>query len=275
MKRRRFKERKAILTADWHLRDSQPTCRIDDFWSTQWKKAQFILSYNLPVYIAGDLFHKAKSSPNLERITIDFFNFYSNDVVVIAGNHDLPYGNFDELGNSSLGVIKAACKNVCVFQTVIRFGVKMIHRLVCQDKESAKLMGGTWLKELKLELKDTSLILCGDNHQTFTGMIEDIPFINPGSLTRQTADQVNHRPCFFLMYSDYSTEKIMLPFEDNVISREHIDIAEEKNERLEAFVKRLSDRTDVGLSFQDNVKVLLPKVGKSTAKIVKEIVYGE
>jgi hypothetical protein len=43
----------AILTADWHLRDTQPICRTDDFWESQWIKANYIMElqrkYGCPV----------------------------------------------------------------------------------------------------------------------------------------------------------------------------------------------------------------------------------
>ena len=42
MKRADNRTPSAILTADWHLRDDQPICRTDDFWSTQWRKVNAV-----------------------------------------------------------------------------------------------------------------------------------------------------------------------------------------------------------------------------------------
>ena len=63
-----------ILTSDWHLRESTPECRTDDFWEAQWKKIDFIKElsekHGAFVFVAGDIFHHWKPSPNLIRKTI-------------------------------------------------------------------------------------------------------------------------------------------------------------------------------------------------------------
>ena len=67
----------AIITADLHLRDTIPVCRVDNYLEAQNKKLAFIkdsvLKNNCPLIVAGDVFHKAKSSPYVEKIALEFF----------------------------------------------------------------------------------------------------------------------------------------------------------------------------------------------------------
>ncbi len=90
-----------ILTADWHLRDETPPCRIDDFQQAQWDKINEVSSlqrkYNCPVLHAGDLFHYWKPSPWLISKAIQELpgRFFS-----VAGQHDLPQHSLDLLNKS-------------------------------------------------------------------------------------------------------------------------------------------------------------------------------
>ena len=55
----------AIITSDWHLRETTPRCRTDNFWETQWEKIKFIKriqkeieydsGYPIPILHAGDI----------------------------------------------------------------------------------------------------------------------------------------------------------------------------------------------------------------------------
>ena len=84
-----------IITSDWHLRETNPICRLDDFVEeTQWKKVNFISDlqkkYGCPVVHAGDLFDKWKPSPELLTKTMQHI---PNDFHTIYGQHDLPNHN--------------------------------------------------------------------------------------------------------------------------------------------------------------------------------------
>lgn len=96
----------AIVTADWHFRDTQPRCRIDDYFQAQKNKLDQIKEVqkfdNCPVFDCGDLLDKCKSSPFLEGWLMDNLpdHFYT-----IAGNHDIPYKKIDAIDWGSLGVL--------------------------------------------------------------------------------------------------------------------------------------------------------------------------
>jgi hypothetical protein len=72
---------------------------------------------------------------------------------------------------------------------------------------------------------------------------------------RTTADQVDHRPRVYLWYgSDNHVEPVYLPIEEGVVDRSHIDLREEKDERIEAYVSRLSEEVEIGLDFLANLE---------------------
>ena len=57
--KKKFPQADAILTADWHLRESQPECRLDNFWETQWNSMDWLKElqqeHDYPVIIEGVL----------------------------------------------------------------------------------------------------------------------------------------------------------------------------------------------------------------------------
>ena len=99
--------------------------------------------------------------------------------------------------------------------------------------------------------------------------------VNPGSLTRQTADQVDHHPCVFLWYAEDNTvEKIIIPHEENVISREHIEKVQERDERIQRFITQLNVEYQVGLSFEENLEIFEEKnkVDRNVMEIIRRAI---
>lgn len=265
----------AIFCADLHLRDDVPASRTDNYFEAQMKKIEFIddlaTKYSCPVLVAGDIFHKAKSSKALEIAIINTLNITWEG---IPGNHDLPGHNIDKLFDSSLGVLSAA-QTMTISSTPLDEVDKLklsdfisstdrtiglIHKLVHAD---VKVMAGDKVisysaKKLLKENPDCDIIVSGDNHQTFVVKEGKQLLVNPGSMMRMTADQQNHKPCIFLYYAESNTVKqVFLPIEENVISREHIDKVNKYNERLDSFVQRINDQFELSLSFEKNIESYL------------------
>jgi len=103
---------KFLLTSDWHIRDDQPRCRIDDFMKAQEKAVQFVIDIAIDrdvsaILHAGDVFNKARpiQSQMLEICLKDWLFHVERKVpvLVVPGNHDLPYHRMEELNRSSLG----------------------------------------------------------------------------------------------------------------------------------------------------------------------------
>lgn len=304
----------AILTGDWHLRETNPICRTDDFWEAQWKKVDFISAlqkkYDCPVLHSGDLFDHWKPSPYLlataiKKIPDQFFTVY--------GNHDLPQHSLEQKEKCGLEVLKSADSlkvfDGCHWEATPGIGSHYINfdegkneEFCYYDGEGDYINPFQGMEEIKAVLvwhvmtfpkgkppwpgcedlpadeilekyPEFDLILTGHNHKTFTHESDGRVLINPGSLTRMSADQGDHKPSVFLWWAKSNTIKqIEIPHERNVISREHVDQPQQRKERLEAYINNMESGWQIGLSFEKNLERFFSK-NKVTKKI-REIIWA-
>lgn len=307
-----MKRADAILTSDWHIRATKPICRTDDFLSAMWRKVEFVYElareHDCPIINAGDIGETAQW-PNwlLERF-LDIINQYGIDMILIAGQHDLPNHNLREIDRSGIGVLyqndfiaspprytlgtnyilmypfgeeMEAIESLSdsekmgfwtALETIDRFTgitnaktsgsqpkaithtVAVTHQMIIRG---APLWPGQVAPQAVSILKKYGydLIVSGDNHNTFVERYEGRLLVNPGSLTRHKADQVDHRPCVFLWYAaDNEVEQVFLPIEQDVIDRTYIDKVDEKEEIEMAFVERMNRDYDLDLSYEENMR---------------------
>lgn len=280
-----------ILTSDWHLREDTPVCRLDNFEEEQWRKVLFVsdlqAKYDCDVIHAGDLFNHWKPTPYLLSKTIEHLpnRFWS-----IYGNHDLPQNTLDLVEKCGLYTLIAS-KQVQALWGGLNWGesledfekpdemyIPVANRRVliwhvmtytgrvwpgCEDIPAHKLLN-------KYPFYD--LILTGHNHKSFVVERGRRLLVNPGSLTRQDADQEDYEPCVYLYYADTNTvERVPIPIEQGVITREHIERKEQRDNRIEAFVSRLNDDFETSISFEDNLEKLMQSSNVRTS--VKQLVY--
>ena len=264
-----------VLTSDWHIRADTPQCRTDDFTTAMWKKVQFIADladkHEIPILLAGDLSHR----PQWPNWLIEKFMSIVPDVeiIAIAGQHDLPGHNLEAIPQSGFGVLMRAGYiregypdsyiQTFPFGTEIKppfddgwkVNVAITHQMVIEDKPYWPGQVASSAKSLLKKFPGYKLILSGDNHQSFVVEYEGRLLVNPGSMMRSTADQIDHRPRVYLWESKTnSVEAVYLPIEQGVIDRSHIDTKKEKDARIEAYTTRLSERYEVGLSYEENLK---------------------
>lgn len=275
MKRTRTNKPDVILTSDWHLRETTPLCRTDHFWKAQWDKvcevAEIQRKYNCPVLHAGDLFHHWKPSPHLLSVAMELL---PDDFYTVYGQHDLPQHNLELSHKSGIHTLEMAGKVKVLAK--MHWGQEFVpyteyfeikghniltwHHMAYQVKPFPGASGGMARGLLKKH-PEYDLIVTGDNHKTFVEEYERRLLVNPGSLTRQTSDQVDHEPCVFLYYVEgggstlnQRVEKVILKHEKGVISREHIEREERRDERIEAFISRLDKDWEAEMSFEDNLE---------------------
>lgn len=260
----------AILTADWHLREDQPVCRTDDFWAAQWDAVHQINilhhKYQCPVFHAGDLFNHWKPSPfmlsyTIERLPSIFYTIY--------GNHDLPQHNFELRFKSGVFTLEVANRLVVIngmhwgqpipprneLEFINHRSLLLAHLMLWQDQLPWPSCTDPSAQAFLNDYPEYDLILTGHNHKTFIAHNKGLLLVNPGSLTRQTADQIDHRPCVFLW--DAEANEVYphyLEIEQGVISREHIDRVQQRDERIAAFVERLNDEYQTSISFEENLQ---------------------
>jgi len=284
----RYADPTAILTADWHIRPTTPICRTDDFLAAMWRKVEFVLDlsieYQCPILIAGDLGLRSQWSNWLEEKFIRSANEKKGFIYVVPGQHDLPDHLLDQWRQSAIGVLHEA-KVIELWGIEARRFVKMrlfdvnafpygeeikvnkinkgkpliavAHTLVteCAPESFLAEKGARSGLKLLMDFPEYNLILTGDNHKGFVVEKDDRLLVNPGSLMRTTADQADYKPRVYLWYhQENKVEPVYLPIEEGVVDRTHIDLAEQKDARIEAYVARLSEEVEIGLSFEGNLE---------------------
>lgn len=270
-----MKKADAILTSDWHLRDSIPVSRIDDFWKTQWRKVDFVSDLQkkhvCPVIHAGDLFHTWKPSPLLLSYTIKHLpkQFYT-----LYGNHDLPQHNLLLKEKTGIYVLQQAEKlkvlDCCHWDkepdtvSIEIAGKKVLvwHFFTYQPNNKDVYMSeiGKTSNLLLRKYKQFDLIVTGDNHQSFVEELHGRYLVNPGSLMRQSAIQVDFKPKVYLYYADENiVEPVEIPVEKDVFDLTHLENRKEKDERIQAFVESLNKDWKSTISFEENLRVFFAK----------------
>lgn len=259
-----------ILTSDWHMMEKErnPPCRTDIHWKAQIKKVRQIkrmqVRWGCPVFNGGDVFEYWKASPELINLCLE--NFPAMNAV--AGQHDLPQHSLDLINKCAfrslvlagkLGFVKGSGHwgfNHKKIQYMTHKGrrIALAHMLVWKDVEPFPGCTAPQTDKVFKMFPEADLIVTGDNHMTFTARKGKQLLINPGSLTRHKADQIDHRPCVFLWNAKTNTAvKRFLKIDKNVISRDHIDVASDKKEQGEAFIGKLNNEWIADLSFDDNI----------------------
>ena len=249
--------------------------------------------YRIPILIAGDIGLKSQWPNWLLEEFIGKVKAKKDKagVYAIPGQHDLPDHNLDLWRASAIGVLHES--EAVIFLGVdgqklvsldkpglwsifpFSYGVDITssiseiedgiakspliaiaHTLVTERAPESFLADKAQSAMNLLErFPEYDLILTGDNHKPFVQEHEGRLLINPGSLMRTTADQADHKPRVYLWYhEDNRVEPVYLPIEEGVIDRTHIDLQEAKDERIGAYVSRLSEEVEIGLSFEGNLE---------------------
>lgn len=266
-----MKSPKAILTADWHIRADSPVCRTDDFQKAMWGKVDFVFEEaaqrDIPILIAGDIGHRPQWPNWLIEKFMEKINLYDVDIKICMGQHDVPEHNLELYPRSGVGVLLRSDYLTFVdgdSPDIVAFDygegichedeafVAVTHQMVIEDKpEWPGQVADSALSLLK-KFKGYKLILCGDNHKPFVVEHDGRILVNPGSLMRTTADQIDHKPRVYL-WDGQEVEPVYLPIEQGVISREHIDIGKDRDHRISAYVDRLKTNYEIGLDFKKNM----------------------
>ncbi|NMC60068.1 MAG: hypothetical protein GYA51_11925 [Candidatus Methanofastidiosa archaeon] len=279
------KQADAILCSDIHLREDTPTCWIGDFQKEQWDALNFVKVlqevHSCPVFHAGDLFHHWKPSPwLLSRTTQNL----PKDFISVYGQHDLPQHNIELVEKCGMWNLMLNGK-LCILQQG-HWGWEPLggRGMIIKNRETLVWHHMTYIKPpfpgasggqadtILRKYPQFDLIVTGDNHQSFSTSVDGRLLVNPGSLTRQTADQIDFQPRVALWYAETNTiEWVNIPIQQNAITREHLEVKEQRNERIGAFISKLDGDWVAGMSFEENLKAFFEK--NNTRDSVKQIIY--
>jgi len=301
-----MKKPTAIICSDIHLREDAPVCRTDNYFEAISKKIKFIkdlqFEYDCPVLDGGDLFHRWKNSPGI--LTWAIKNF-PEKMITVAGNHDLPQHSMDMYHRSSLAVLQAAGKinvggdgsffkiekDVVVVTCPWNCKIPEVFKMYSSYKKILLIHAMTYHKEVPFpgaektitnargfldKAKEFDLIIIGHNHKQFIVEQDGRILISPGSVLRMSADQIDFQPKVYLWYSeDNSIMPVNIPIDKETVSREHLKGSEGEN-RAEAFVERLREDVELGVSFEKNLerffytnKDIKPAIEKEVWEAVK------
>lgn len=274
----------AILVGDMHITESQPKCRTDNFWDSQWEVVKFISDlqkkYNCKVLCSGDVFDHWKPSPYLLSYCIRYF---PKNMYAIYGNHDLPQHNLDLYEKTGLNALAEANKidiwNGCHWRQtpeknmvfdLDRIKILMWHVMVWHKEKPYPNSTDPNTYRLIRKNPGYDVILTGHNHKPFTAKKDNTILVNPGSITRQTADQTD-RPRVYLLHSDISIKKVYLPEPDNCITRDHLEKQKEKEKRFESFISTLNEDWEETLNYSQNLERFF--AANNTPDSIKKIIY--
>ena len=263
-----------------------------------------------PLIIAGDLCHTPRSGPWVEQYLIRLFHHYDLQVIITLGQHDLPGHSLFQIDHSSVGVLEAAIvvqiltkesAPIIVNDWAIwgcAYGEEPDRSMVDVTKNNLLIWHKMVIRDVPLwpgQIADKSsailrqysnyqIICSGDNHQSFAiAEVDQIShpdikpitmprrwLINPGSLMRMTAAQVDHKPHIY-KWEDRTLTPIPIPIEPDVLDLSELEAARDKDGRIQAFVERLSTEWETGLSFEKNIENYFQK--NETSKEVQDLVW--
>lgn len=308
-----MKKATAILTADIHLRDDQPICRTDDYTAAMMGKIAWLCDlqrqHRCPILDAGDLFERAKPSHWLLQWAIQNLPRCEDGtpaITSVAGNHDLPNHSLDLFEKSGIGVLHAAgvidilrehwqmgtrC-SLYPFPWSVppvpaqprdrgEFGrrVAIAHIMTYTGRRPFPGCKDPGAPTLLQKLEGYDLVLTGHNHKPFVVEHEGRLLVNPGSLMRDKADQIDHEPRVYLWYAEDNTvEPVFVPIERDVITRGHIDRVQDRDDRLDTFVEHLNGDFEISLSYEKNLENFFsenPDIRPSVRDLVWGAVKGE
>ena len=302
-----------LVCADVHLSDFPPRCRATE---TDWIASQLDTLLHVReiarkegacfIYVCGDLFHKPRVSPRLEARVISLMQMDCNDDQVpywwaIPGQHDMPGHSMEAMEDSSYNVL---IKSGILGQLTARpayasvpFGVDLLETLATTKSQVAFAHTMLWEvepfpgapkhgnvdaldKALKSPLNCCKFLFAGDNHIPFEYEGDNITIVNCGSLTRRTADQIDHKPSVIIVEGSrkttYKYERIYLDTsKDKFVVPESVQrkTADEKKAELQAFIDTLGDASlEKDLDIEHVLSVVYEQ--KSTTDNVKKLIRG-
>lgn len=282
-----------IITADWHIRNTRPRCRIDEDWiKTQQKAlnqiAEICENKNAPLMVVGDIFN-SNSDTSFECINmVQKLADRIGGIYILAGNHDLIYHSSENIDKSAIGVLLQS-ENVFKIEdysdefSAPNFDEErnsmpymFIHTLTIPSKDKPEFIECETPESLLEKYPTAKWIFTGDYHKNFVYKKDGRYVINPGCLIRQVSDMKDYQCGVYFV----DTEKEIIEFipiidNEELVNDEYIIRENEREGRIESFVNKLKDVESVSLDFIDNVEkaLLVNEIDEKLKDCVKELIY--
>lgn len=296
----------AICCADVHLSSRPPVWRsAESDWfeamARPWKEINYLADqFQCPVLCAGDIFDRWNSNAELINFALKTL---PDKMICIAGQHDLPDHNYDDLNKSAYATLIEAGKiqNILPGARLLSdsmivhsfpFGSpltpnpldmrKLLHVAIIHDylwikghsypnAPTDKMLQCKSFKNSKWMGYD--VVIYGDNHKGFLTHMGETPVFNCGGLTRRKSDEVDYIPQVGLLTKSgnivpYYLESIS---EDKYIKPEAMPAVQDAID-LGTFFAELEKLGDTALNFSDAIERFLAKesVPKAVADILRK-----
>ena len=286
-----------IVTADWHLRSDRPRCRLDEDWEDTQQAAveQVVRIANerrMPLLFLGDMFNTPQQPSRIVNMALEALESITAGVYLMAGNHDLPFHNWDNVFGCSFGTlwVEAVGRNKVIrdlndlgaapvfgVEPVEKIDLLFLHQLVFPSKKSIPPKTDAVCADNLLDkYKWARTIFTGDYHQRFVVKRGPRILINPGTILRQSADLLDYVPTVYEieLTDGYLTKITEIEIEDNeeLVTDEYLRDKEAREDRVEAFVDALAGTEEVSLDFEANLKRAVDENRKSLGKRATEII---
>lgn len=293
---------KWIITADWHVRGDRPRCRTDVDWIAFQRSCirevfDLALSQGAEVRVVGDIFHTPRIATEALCVLVEEFTRFhraGGTARILAGNHCLPYHSYDLVSQCSFGVLRGLVPELESSDRVdaAPFGrdnptgaeFAFTHRLVFPDKGSIPPGCEAMVAREVLDQFPSRFVFTGDYHHAFLAEAQDDWkghrrfLLNPGCLNRQTVDMADYHPRVAIFDTDAPSElavqwvDLRTDLDPTFVTREHIEMAEERDARIEAFVQRIASSKGITLSFMDNLEARLLACAQGVQSITHEVI---
>lgn len=275
---------KFVVSADWHLREDRPRCRVDEDWIGVQKRAlaqlaDYCEKYDCNLVVVGDLFHRSTEfrMVRLVQSLADRLFMKNLQLYYLAGNHDLLYHSTANLDRSAIGLLENT-KNCFYISKLSRYSVSapnfdeccddskvhlFIHTLCFPDMKSMPPnVNAVCAKDLLEEHRNAKWIFTGDYHHSFHYEWNGRHVVNSGCLIRQAVDMKDYQCGAYFVDTDNDVVEF-LPIHDDADMVDDAYIVDEKvrDERIGEFVDKLKGTKAVSLDFTDNVEKALASSG--------------
>lgn len=282
---------KYLVTADWHLRNDRPRCRLDEDWiNTQRKLLTEIVGIanieNASIVIGGDIYNSAIVPARISNLFLSEIRKCNQKVFVLGGNHSLQYHQENLSDDSSIGLLKYVAGNIVYLEAVenreegrfehsaqIEPGVYVVHTLCFKTKEDIPFgANATYSKALLEKYTDAKWLFLGDNHTGFTYSSKDRQVINPGTPIIQNASLLEYTPAVYVVDTDTENiQKFTLANDKDFLTVDYLIASQERENRIDSFIETVKKGGKISLSFEDNLREELPKVSLEIQGVIQEL----
>ena len=281
-----------ILTADIHLKKAVPVCRPEDEagWLVEQKKmleklAEHAIENHALLLFVGDIFDAPVASISVVNMFLEVFLPIKDRVLIMAGNHDLRGHNYENVDESSYGILAKWFTEI-PDRTLGNIGghhfnepyagehnIVCTHQLVFPTESEASLCGAKTAKTLLKEYPHAELVLVGDMHSKFVYEEDGRYVVNPGCATRQSIKYADYIPSCYLIDTEIGLiDQLDLPDVEAVLSTGHRDRIAERDERIANLLEIAGNRGTISMDFLANLQNQIGLVSEDVQSVLNEII---